>query len=136
MALYNAKSLALVVAATIMRATAYASGFSSPTAVCQVFNSNYGNLTSFPNSTIYTDINIQYWDAASSLGPACIFSPSSAELMSVAVKTLIEYNVPFAIKGGGHMAVAGSSEKLVHMHSLLHPLAHLLCLPLCFVIYA
>lgn len=31
--------------------------------------------------------------------------------MSVAVKTLVSYNVPFAIKGGGHMAVSGSSKK-------------------------
>lgn len=63
------------------------------------------------------DINTAYWDAGASLGPACIFSPSSAEIMSVAVKTLVDYNVPFAIKGGGHMAVAGSSKFAVPMHS-------------------
>lgn len=123
MAAYNAKkSLALVAAVNIMNGVAHAcsnssssAGFSSPAAACQFFSHNYGNLTSFPNSTIYTDINTGYWDAGASLGPACIFSPSSAEHMSVAVKTLVDYNVPFAIKGGGHMAVAGSSK-----HGLLH----------------
>ncbi|KAJ4410229.1 hypothetical protein N0V82_009312 [Gnomoniopsis sp. IMI 355080] len=118
MAAYNAKkSLALVAAVNIMNGVAHAcsnsssaAGFSSPAAACQFFSQTYGNLTSFPNSTIYTDINTDYWDAGASLGPACIFSPSSAEHMSVAVKTLVDYNVPFAIKGGGHMAVAGSNN--------------------------
>lgn len=106
---FNAKkALALAVAMDYMinSATAY----STPDAACQFFNSNYGNLTSMPNTTMYTDINTDYWDGAAALGPACIFAPSSAELMSVAVKKLVELDTPFAIKGGGHLAIAGSSE--------------------------
>lgn len=119
MSLYNAKtSLAFIVAASIMNGAALASNFSSPTSACQFLSATYGNHTSFPNTTVYTDINTEYWDAGCSLGPACIFSPSTAEQMSVAVKTLSDYNVPFAVKGGGHLAIAGSSKSYCHLFSL------------------
>lgn len=106
------KSLAFAAAASIMNGAALVSAFSSPDTACHFFNSNYGNLTSMPNTTTYVDINTDYWSAAAALGPACIFSPSSADEMSLAVKTLIKYNTPFAIKGGGHLPIAGSSEKI------------------------
>lgn len=103
-------ALVLAVATSVMGGNA-ALAYSSPDAACQFFSSNYGNITYMPNSTIYTDINTDYWDSAAALGPACIFSPSSAELMSLAVKTLVKENTPFAIKGGGHLAIAGSSTR-------------------------
>lgn len=105
------KSLALATVAGSMDPAALVSAFSSPNTACQFFNSNYGNLTSMPNTTTYTDINTDYWDAAAVLGPACIFSPGSADEMSMAVKTLVKFNTPFAIKGAGHMAIAGSSKR-------------------------
>ncbi|KAF3762028.1 FAD binding domain-containing protein [Cryphonectria parasitica EP155] len=93
-----------------MSETALASNFSSPAQACQFFSSQWGNLTSFPNSTVYIDINTDYWDAAAALGPACIVAPDTTERMSIAVQTLVQYNTPFAIKGGGHLAIAGSNN--------------------------
>ncbi|KAB2579065.1 FAD linked oxidase [Lasiodiplodia theobromae] len=89
---------------------AVAQNFSSPAAACQFFSQNYPNITSFPNQTTYNDINEAYWSAAAALGPACIFSPTSSDLMSAAVKALVKFNAPFAIKGGGHMAIAGAAN--------------------------
>ncbi|KAL1639832.1 hypothetical protein SLS58_007576 [Diplodia intermedia] len=89
---------------------AMASNFSSPAAACQFFGETYPNITSFPNQTAYIDINKDYWSAAASLGPACIVSPSSAELMGAAVKALVRFNAPFAMKGGGHMAIEGAAN--------------------------
>lgn len=114
------RSLVLAAAASTMTGAALASNFSSPAAACQFFNSQYGNFTSMPNSTIYNDVNINYWDAAASLGPACIFEPNSAELMGLAVKTLVAYNTPFALKGGGHLAIAGSSKRHRNSTILFH----------------
>ncbi|OJD36055.1 fad binding domain-containing protein [Diplodia corticola] len=102
------KLLPLILAANA--GAAVASNFSSPAAACQFFSQNYPNITSYPNQTAYVDINGDYWSAAASLGPACVFSPSSAELMGVAVKTLVRFNAPFAIKGGGHMAIVGAAN--------------------------
>lgn len=102
------KALALAVATTFMNGAALA--YSSPEEACQYFSTNYANITSMPNSTMYNTINTDYWTAAAALGPACIFEPTSTELMSEAVKTLVKYNTPFAIKGGGHLAIAGSSK--------------------------
>lgn len=86
---------------------AVAQNFSAPAAVCEYFSQTYPNITSYPNTTAYVSINDDYWSASAWLGPACIVAPSSAEVMSAAVKALVQYNTPFAIKGGGHMAIAG-----------------------------
>ncbi|KAK7729790.1 hypothetical protein SLS53_009206 [Cytospora paraplurivora] len=86
---------------------AVAQNFSAPTAVCEYFAQTYPNITSYPNSTAYVSINEDYWSAAAWLGPACIVAPSSSEVMSAAVKALVQHNTPFAIRGGGHMAIAG-----------------------------
>ncbi|EKG14523.1 FAD linked oxidase [Macrophomina phaseolina MS6] len=89
---------------------ACAQNFSSPAAVCHFFSQTHPNITYYPNQTSYIEANTDYWSAAASLGPACIFSPTSTELMSFAVNTLVEYNAPFAIKGGGHMAIPGAAN--------------------------
>ncbi|TVY81422.1 FAD-dependent monooxygenase yanF [Lachnellula suecica] len=104
------KVLSLILGACICSQAKAASNFSSPTQACSFFSSNYGNLTSFPNSTIYTEINTDFWDAAAALGPACIFAPDTAEKMALAVKTLVQFNNPFALKGGGHLAIAGANN--------------------------
>ncbi|KAH7061501.1 hypothetical protein B0J12DRAFT_536060, partial [Macrophomina phaseolina] len=51
-----------------------------------------------------------FWSSASWLGPACIFAPSSAEEISSAIKTLSQLQVPFAMRGGGHMPIGTSNN--------------------------
>lgn len=51
-----------------------------------------------------------FFSAAEWLGPACIFAPDSAELVSFAVKTLEKSGTTFALQGGGHMPIAGAAN--------------------------
>ncbi|GME45895.1 putative FAD binding domain-containing protein [Neofusicoccum parvum] len=86
--------------------------FSDPAAACQQFQSQWSNQTFFPNtnSSMYEQLNEDFFTSQAWLGPACIFAPSSAEQMSYAVKSLKELNTPFAIRGGGHMPINDTSN--------------------------
>ncbi|GME51113.1 FAD linked oxidase [Neofusicoccum parvum] len=102
------KSLVVTMAASA--GVAAAESAYSPAVACEFLSGHYPNITSYPNQTMYIQQNEDYWSAAASLGPACIFAPTSAELMGAAVKALVEYNTPFAIRGGGHMAIPGAAN--------------------------
>lgn len=106
MSSWKASAVALLAATSNIPAAA-AQNYSSPKAVCEYFYENYPEITSFANSTAYVNINEEYWDAAAELEPSCIFAPTTAEEMSAGVKALVRSNTPFALKGGGHMAIAG-----------------------------
>ncbi|KAF2224688.1 putative FAD dependent oxidoreductase [Elsinoe ampelina] len=73
--------------------------------VCEVLRKSYPNFTSFPNSTAYTADNTDYWTAASSLGPACIFAPNRAQDLGTAILLLRTAKASFAVRGGGHMPI-------------------------------
>ncbi|CCF34019.1 FAD binding domain-containing protein [Colletotrichum higginsianum] len=85
-------------------------GKSSAIETCRFLSRSHPDITYFPNTTDYTAVNEDYFTAASWLGPRCIFAPTNAELMSLAVKVLRKTNVPFALRGGGHMPIAGSNN--------------------------
>ncbi|KAF4552821.1 FAD-binding domain-containing protein 14 [Elsinoe fawcettii] len=73
--------------------------------VCEVLRTFYPDVTSFPNSTAYNADNTDYWTAASSLGPACIFAPTRAQDLGTAILLLRTAKAPFAVRGGGHMPI-------------------------------
>lgn len=50
------------------------------------------------------------WTSTAWLGPACVFSPTSAEDVSVAVKLFTHANVPFAVRAGGGMTVDNAAN--------------------------
>ncbi|VUC32592.1 unnamed protein product [Clonostachys rosea] len=64
------------------------------------------------NSTLYYDTNVNYWNLRSKRNrAACVFYPSSAEEVSVAIKTLNKYpDVQFALKCSGHNPNLGFSS--------------------------
>jgi FAD/FMN-containing dehydrogenase len=61
-------------------------------------------LDSLELTALYKSTTATYWDAANHADlPACIFLPSSAQDVSVAVIVLRKQRgVPFAVKSGGH----------------------------------
>ncbi|KAF3761056.1 FAD binding domain-containing protein [Cryphonectria parasitica EP155] len=87
-----------------------AQGTASVAAACQTLYNAYPELTLFSNATEYTTLNEDYFSAVEWLGPACIFTPTSAELVSFGVKTLAASEVTYAIQGGGHMPIAGAAN--------------------------
>ncbi|KAK5127367.1 hypothetical protein LTR85_006706 [Meristemomyces frigidus] len=74
---------------------------------CHFLYSQMPNATHFPNQSFYITDNTNFWSQASALGPACDFAPSCAEDLGWAVKVLKHYSAPFAMRGGGHMPIAG-----------------------------
>ncbi|KAM0263967.1 hypothetical protein ACHAQJ_001002 [Trichoderma viride] len=66
---------------------------------------------SYPNSSTYEFEESRYWAQQQALTrPACRFSPSSSEEVSLAVLTLRVTQCKFAVKSGGHAAFAGASN--------------------------
>lgn len=105
---------------------------SNSTNTCEHLKLKYGNMTIMPTDSEYADenecklllastvlLNQVYeklilcevsWNAGAWLGPACILTPSTAEQMSCAVKKLVEFATPFAIRGGGHMPIPDAAN--------------------------
>lgn len=62
-------------------------------------------------SAAYNGLRESFWNAQQQeVKPSCIFTPTTAEQVQKAIVEVVRYNVPFAIKGGGHSSnIQGSS---------------------------
>ncbi|KAE8414666.1 hypothetical protein BDV36DRAFT_311694 [Aspergillus pseudocaelatus] len=72
-----------------------------------------GNKVSFPNTQLYNDsINTYFSQQNSNLHPLCIVSPTTAEDVSTAIKTITSTleTTNFAIRSGGHAPFTGASN--------------------------
>ncbi|KAF5007214.1 hypothetical protein FDECE_6448 [Fusarium decemcellulare] len=78
--------------------------------ICSTLETDFPALTLFPGESLYNYINEDYFSAEDWLGPACIFTPTSSELMAHAVLQLKGSGAPFAVRGGGWMPVAGAAN--------------------------
>ncbi|KAF2224859.1 putative FAD dependent oxidoreductase [Elsinoe ampelina] len=78
-------------------------------ATCEILRFTNRAATSFPNETAYDLDNNDYYSMASSLGPACVYAPSSNRDLSAAVLLLRATRAPFAVRSGGHMPVEGAN---------------------------
>ncbi|KAF4473012.1 FAD binding domain [Fusarium albosuccineum] len=88
--------------------------------ICSALETDFPALTIFPGESLYNYINegeidsadavSDYFSAEDWLGPACIFTPTSSELMAHAVVQLERSGAPFAVRGGGWMPVAGAAN--------------------------
>lgn len=67
----------------------------------------------FPGSAKYKASVQSYWSNIAQIGPTCVVLPTSAQDVSVAVKSLVKTNragpCPFAVRSGGHTPWAGSA---------------------------
>ncbi|EEY18179.1 FAD binding domain-containing protein [Verticillium alfalfae VaMs.102] len=63
----------------------------------------------FPDSEAYEARLQTYWSVSAALEPWCMVQPSTAEDVSVAIKTIVAGDCPFGIRGGGHGAHALSN---------------------------
>lgn len=64
----------------------------------------------YPNSSAYDDRIKDYFAANAALKPWCMVLPLTPEDASETMRTITEDKCPFGIRGGGHMAFAGSSS--------------------------
>ncbi|KAH9832710.1 FAD binding domain-containing protein [Teratosphaeria destructans] len=102
-------------------------GLSPADEACDFLARNQPNNTYFSTSSLYETDESTFWSQACALGPACEFAPSSAQDLGWAVRVLKQYGAPFAMRGGGHMPIAGfngidssgvllSSSRLTHLY--------------------
>ncbi|KAF2178031.1 FAD-binding domain-containing protein [Zopfia rhizophila CBS 207.26] len=77
---------------------------------CALLKQTYPNITFLPDDEGYKAENEVSWSTQAWLGPACIFTPPSANELSFAVKALTNTSTPFAMRGGGHMPIADAAN--------------------------
>jgi FAD/FMN-containing dehydrogenase len=69
------------------------------------------NGTAFPNSAAYTSSLDSYYNLQEQeVIPACIVSPTSADQVSLIVKTVVDAGAKFAVRGGGHTLNPGAAN--------------------------
>ncbi|KAK8066628.1 hypothetical protein PG997_013375 [Apiospora hydei] len=75
---------------------------------CQSLAASLGSKVLYPDSTAYSSSLASYWSAQEQTTyPACVLRASSAQDVSTALKTLVPGACKFAVRGGGHGALAG-----------------------------
>ncbi|KAK4108498.1 FAD-binding domain-containing protein [Canariomyces notabilis] len=75
---------------------------------CSLLESQHPDLVFQPGTPRYLEEASQsYWSTTARLTPSCVFTPSSAELVSQAVKFFEQKNCTFAIRSGGHSPSQG-----------------------------
>ncbi|KAK4493938.1 hypothetical protein PRZ48_015124 [Zasmidium cellare] len=76
---------------------------------CTKLQNAFSNLVILQDGSSYSSAN-QRWSETAELHPTCIVQPSSADILSGFIKTLVEGECPFAIKSGGHNPWAGVND--------------------------
>ncbi|KAJ1323573.1 prosolanapyrone-II oxidase [Microdochium nivale] len=75
---------------------------------CALLHSQHPGHVFFPNSTGYQlEASDTYWSGTAYLKPTCVFTPTSTEIVSEAVKVFGRNNCSFAIRSGGHSTAEG-----------------------------
>ncbi|KAF2998444.1 hypothetical protein E8E13_000735 [Curvularia kusanoi] len=87
----------------------------SPWSACAAACNSLKLIPSFEvyakNTTNYTTFTNEYWATQQGdVNPECIIKPSTPKQVSIAVLISRLTRCPFAVKGGGHAAFAGSSS--------------------------
>ncbi|KAF4900276.1 Bifunctional solanapyrone synthase [Colletotrichum viniferum] len=78
--------------------------------VCQTLKSAFVNSTILADDEGYAEETQVPWSARSWLGPACIFAPTEANQLSSGLRCIIEQEVRFDMRGGGHMPISNVSS--------------------------
>ncbi|OJD29127.1 fad binding domain-containing protein [Diplodia corticola] len=78
---------------------------------CYALSLRYGGGVAQSGSEGYSGFRDEFWSLQqASQRPSCIFQPSSANEVAVAVQLSRLLQCPFAVKSGGHAAFAGASN--------------------------
>lgn len=78
---------------------------------CFALSLRYGDRCAHQGSQGYDCFEDEFWSVQQArVRPSCIFQPTSANEVSVAVQLSRLLQCPFAVKSGGHAAFAGASN--------------------------
>ncbi|XXG99639.1 hypothetical protein Hte_005980 [Hypoxylon texense] len=79
-------------------------------AVCNHLATTHGNETVQPTESSYEALSTENWSQTVWAKPACIVQPSSTEELAYLVSTIVDWNVNFAVRSGGHSVVPGAAN--------------------------
>ncbi|OJZ85873.1 hypothetical protein ASPFODRAFT_207717 [Aspergillus luchuensis CBS 106.47] len=100
--------LSLFVAAAFL---AIPSAGRAPSNCCASLVTSLGSKISYPSSTSYNKSIQSYWSQQEqSISPACVLSATSSQDVSTALKLLTSGDCKFAVRSGGHAAIAGHAN--------------------------
>ncbi|KAI1774390.1 putative FAD-binding oxidoreductase [Hypoxylon cercidicola] len=85
-------------------------GASQDHAVCNHLATSHGNETVQPTEATYEALSTENWSQTVWAKPACIVQPSTTEELVYVVSTLIDWDVNFAVRSGGHSVVPGAAN--------------------------
>ncbi|KAL4751916.1 hypothetical protein BDW72DRAFT_192427 [Aspergillus terricola var. indicus] len=71
--------------------------------LCSRFSEEYPNSTFLPGAFQYNTLSTENWSRTAWANPTCIVRPESAPEIQDIARLLSSYNVPFAVRSGGHM---------------------------------
>ncbi|KAL4730994.1 hypothetical protein ACLX1H_003036 [Fusarium chlamydosporum] len=77
---------------------------------CEVLKLTFPNATFSPEDAVYEYESQNFWSNNEILNPACVFRPTSPTEVAEAVKLMALGLTSFAVRGGGHMAIAGANN--------------------------
>ncbi|KAL4966563.1 FAD-binding oxidoreductase [Aspergillus stella-maris] len=106
------KQAVVLCTATVWSLLAHATPILNVSAVCQRFVNVTGQSTGvlLPDKADYLDTASENWSQTSQLSPLCILEPETSDHVAQALKLLTEADLPFAVRGGGHMPVTGAAN--------------------------
>ena len=58
----------------------------------------------------FSDTTLDFYSSSASLSPGCVFVPTSPQDVAQGIKILAKSQTPFAVRGGGHMPIAGAAN--------------------------
>ncbi|KAH7047422.1 FAD binding domain protein, partial [Macrophomina phaseolina] len=78
---------------------------------CSALTLRCGERCAQPGTEAYNSFRTEFWSLQQgNVRPACVFKPTSATEVSVAVQLARLLQCPFAVKSGGHATFAGASN--------------------------
>ncbi|SPJ84156.1 related to 6-hydroxy-d-nicotine oxidase [Fusarium torulosum] len=82
----------------------------APKSGCSALRLAFPNNTFWPKHPVYEYESQDFWSNNEILNPACVFRPTSPKHISKAVSLMGASHTSFAVRGGGHMAIAGANN--------------------------
>lgn len=77
---------------------------------CKALDSCLGDAVFFRNSSVYQYESQEFWSNTELMSPGCVFRPTSSRELARGIKSLVDAEAKFAVRGGGHMGIRVSNS--------------------------
>ncbi|KAK6958328.1 hypothetical protein Daesc_001127 [Daldinia eschscholtzii] len=82
----------------------------SSLSLCEELDEIFPSSLLSPNDTEYSTLRTENWSETAWKTPTCIFQPAAAEDLQKVIPKLVEGNVSFAVRSGGHSPSPGAAN--------------------------